>query len=185
MRTAELLWNCAFIGTVKPSNGIVAQQPRIQDLAKGGAVLLEGRHIDNECMRSQGRIQKAGGGGGGVLSVLGPIQKRGGGGSAVRFRPDSRAGGGGGGGAACRSMIYILVCARVRDSAWGGAGGGGGGGGGNWSQRAAFRMNGGGGRPPEPMLDPGLLHREKNAWNQVLILQMIFKSSEKSLRDLT
>ena len=45
-------------------------QPRIQDLAKGGgAVLLEGRHIDNECMRSQGRIRKAGGGG------------------AVRFRP--------------------------------------------------------------------------------------------------
>ena len=54
-------------------------QPRIQDLAKGGAVLLEGRHIDNEYMRSQGRIRKAGGGGG-VLSVLGPIQKRGGGG---------------------------------------------------------------------------------------------------------
>ena len=25
----------------------------------------------------------------------------------------------------------------------------------------------------------------KNAWNQVLILQKIFKSSEKSLRDLT
>ena len=58
-----------------------------------------------------GPIQKRrGGGGGGVLSVLGPIQKR-----------------GGGGGAACRSMIYILVCARVRDSAWGmerGLGGG-------------------------------------------------------------
>ena len=70
-------------------------------MAKGGAVLLEGRHIDNECMRSQGRIQKAGGGGGGgggVLSVLGPIQKLGGGGGAVRFRPDSKAGGGGGGG---------------------------------------------------------------------------------------
>ena len=51
--------------------------------------------------------------------------------------------------AACRTMIYILVCVRVRDSAWGmergGIGGGGGGGAGNWSQRAAFRMNGGGG----------------------------------------
>ena len=56
-------------------------------------------------------------------------------------------------------MIYILVCARVRDSAWGMERGGGGGGGGNWSQRAAFRMNGGGGRPPEPMLDPGLVLR--------------------------
>ena len=52
-------------------------QPRIQDLAKGGAVLLEGRHIDNECMRSQGRIRKAGGG-------------------AVRFRPIQKRGGGGG-----------------------------------------------------------------------------------------
>ena len=152
-------------------------------MAKGGAVLLEGRHIDNECMRSQGRIQKAGGGGGGVLSVLGPIQKRGGvlsvlgpiqtrggGGGAVRFRPDSKAGGGGGG-AACRSMIYILVCARVRDSAWGMERGGGGGGGGNWSQRAAFRMNGGG----EPMLDPGLtgakntpvkLYYKNRAWGR-------------------
>ena len=53
-------------------------------------------------------------------------------------------------------MIYILVCARARDSAWGMERGGGGGGG-NWSQRAAFRMNGGGAAaPPEPMLDPGL-----------------------------
>ena len=57
-------------------------QPRIQDLAKGGAVLQEGRHIDNECMRSQERIRKAGGGGG-VLSVLGPIRKAGGGGGGV------------------------------------------------------------------------------------------------------
>ena len=73
-----------------------------------------------------------------MLSVLGPIQKRG--------------GGGGGGGAACRTMIYILVCARVRDSAWGmeRGGGGGGGGGGNWSQRAAFRTNGGGAAAPPP-----------------------------------
>ena len=37
---------------------------------------------------------------------------------------------GGGGGAACRTMIYILVCARARDSAWGMERGGGGGGGG-------------------------------------------------------
>ena len=68
------------------ATSVLLYQPRIQDLAKGGAVLLEGRHIDNECMRSQGRIQKAGGGGGGgggVLSVLGPIQKRGGGGGGV------------------------------------------------------------------------------------------------------
>ena len=79
----------------------------------GGAVLREGRHIDNECLRSQGRIQKAGGGGGGVLSVLGPIRKVGRGGRA-----------------ACRTMIYILVCKHVRDSAWGVERGGGGGGGG-------------------------------------------------------
>ena len=47
----------------------------------GGGGLREGRHIDNECMRSQGRIRKAGGeGGGGVLSVLGPIRKVGRGG---------------------------------------------------------------------------------------------------------
>ena len=53
-------------------------------------------------------------------------------------------------------MIYILVCARVRDSAWGmERGGGGGGGGGNWSQRAAFRMNGGGGRPPRAYAGSG------------------------------
>ena len=64
-----------------------------------------------------------------MLSVLGPIQKRGVG--AVRFRPDMKSGGGGGGGGAvcfrsdtksggggaCRTMIYILVCARARDSA--------------------------------------------------------------------
>ena len=50
-------------------------------------------------------------------------------------------------------MIYILVCARTRDSAWGMEREGGGG---NWSQRAAFRMNGGGAAAPtEPMLDPG------------------------------
>ena len=57
-------------------------------------------------------------------------------------------------------MIYVFVCARVRDSAWG-VERGGGGEGGNWSQRAAFHMNGGGGggRPPplKPMLDPGLV----------------------------
>ena len=54
-------------------------------------------------------------------------------------------------------MIYTLVCARVRDSAWGmeRGGGGGGGGGGNWSQRAAFRMNGGGGRPPRAYAGSG------------------------------
>ena len=37
-----------------------------------------------------------------MLSVLGPIRKV-----------------GEGGGGACRTMIYILVCARARDSAWG------------------------------------------------------------------
>ena len=78
--------------------GMATNQPRIQDLAKGGAVLLEGRHIDKECMRSQGQIRKAGGG---VLSVLGPIRKAGGGG-AVRFRPDTKNGGGGGGAGAVR-----------------------------------------------------------------------------------
>ena len=41
--------------------------------------------------------------GGGVQSASGPIRKV----------------GGGGGGGACRTMIYILVCARARDSAWG------------------------------------------------------------------
>ena len=50
-------------------------------------------------MRSQGRIQKAGGGGGGAVRFR-PIQKRGGGG-AVRFRPDTKSGGGGGGGGVC------------------------------------------------------------------------------------
>ena len=69
------------------------------------------RHIDIECLLSQGRIRKAGrGGGGGVLSVLGPLRK---------------VGSGRGGGAACRTMIYILVCKHMRDSAWGVDGGGG------------------------------------------------------------
>ena len=89
--------------------------------------------------------------------LLGPR----GGGVAVCFRSDTKSGGEGGG-AACRTMIFILVCARARDNAWGmERGGGGGGGGGNWSQRAAFHMNGGGGAggrpPPEPMVDPGLV----------------------------
>ena len=68
----------------------------------GGAVLLEGRHIDNEYMRSQGRIQKAGGcGGGGCAVRFRPDPKAGGGGGgvgAVRFRPGTKSGGGGGGG---------------------------------------------------------------------------------------
>ena len=105
-----------------------SNQPRIQDLAKGGgggAILREGRHIDNECMLSQGRIRKAGGGGGGggvlsdaksggerrVLSASDPIRKVGGG------------GGGGGGLLAVRRFISWFV----RDSAWGverGEGGG-------------------------------------------------------------
>ena len=135
----------------------------------GGAVLREGRHIDNECMRSQGRIQdlskrgnldprceEQGDGGGAVrfrphwkshryskLSMENGKARGGGGVCAVRFRSD--AGGGGGGGRSCvpydDTMIYIFVCVRVRDS----AGGGGGGGGGNWCQRAAFHMNWGGG----------------------------------------
>ena len=33
----------------------------------GGAVLRKGRHIDNECMRSMGRIRKAVGEGGGAV----------------------------------------------------------------------------------------------------------------------
>ena len=61
----------------------------------------------------------------GVLSASGPIRK---------------VGEGGGGEAACRTMIYIFVYARVRDSARGVERGGG-----NWSQRAAFHMRGGGG----------------------------------------
>ena len=97
----------------------------------GGGGLREGRHIDNECMRRQGRIRKAGGEGGErggvVLSVLGPIRKVGRGGRA-----------------ACRTMIYILVCKHVRGEWSGGEEGGisyewGGGGGG-----------GGGGQPPPP-----------------------------------
>ena len=115
-------------------------------------------------MRRQGRIRKAGvGGWGGVLSVLGPIRKAGGGGGgggggAVCFRSDTKSGEGGGGGAACRTMIYIFVCARVRDSAWGVERGGGGrqlvpeGG-------ISYEWGGGGGgaaAPPKPMLDPGL-----------------------------
>ena len=42
----------------------------------------------------------------------------GGGGGAVRFRSDTKSGKGGGR-AACRTMIYILVCKHVRNSAWG------------------------------------------------------------------
>ena len=64
----------------------------------GGAVLLEGRHIDNECMRSQGRIRKAGGGGAAVR--FRPIQKRGGGGGGCVLSvlgPIRKAGGEGGG----------------------------------------------------------------------------------------
>ena len=98
-------------------------------------------------MRSQGRIRKAGG--------------------AVRFRPDTKSGGGGGGGAACRTMIHILVCARVRDSAWEVErewGGGGGGGGRQLVPEGGISYEwgggGGGGRPPpKPMLDPGLIRR--------------------------
>ena len=121
----------------------------------------------NACEARGGYEKRGGGGGGGdavrfrpiqkrggVLSVLGPIRKAGGGGGggAVCFRSDTKSGGGG---AACRTMIYILVCARVRDSAWGMERGGGGGGG-NWSQRAAFRMNGGGGGGAAPPPPPSL-----------------------------
>ena len=87
-------------------------------------------------MRSQGQIRKAGGGGGG--------------GGAVRFRPDTKSGGGGGGGGAtaCRTMIYILVCARTRDSAWGMERGGGGGGGLQLVPEGGISYEwGGGGRP--------------------------------------
>ena len=109
---------------------VSGDQPRIQDLAKGGAVLLEGRHIDNECMRSQGRIQKAGGGGGGgavrfrpdpkaggggggVLSVLGPIQTRGGGGGCCPFKARFKRGGGGGGCCLPFDDLYLGLCARA------------------------------------------------------------------------
>ena len=55
-------------------------------------------------------------------------------------------------------MIYILVCARVRDSAWGMERGGGGGGGGRKLVPEGGISYEWGGRPPppEPMLDPGL-----------------------------
>ena len=116
-------------------------------------------------MRSQGRIRKAGGGGGAVRFRPDPKAwggGGGGGGGAVRFRPGTKSGGGGGvqsasgpirkvgggggGGGACRTMIYIFVCARARDSAWGMERGGGGqlvpeGG-------ISYEWGGGGGRPP-------------------------------------
>ena len=52
----------------------------------------------NAC-EARGRYEKRGGGGG-VLSVLGPIQKRGGGGVLSVLGPIRKAGGGGGGGGA-------------------------------------------------------------------------------------
>ena len=99
----------------------------------------------NAC-EARGRYEKRGG----VLSVLGPIRKAGGGGGGRGGWGVESASGpirkvGGGGGTACRTMIYILVCARARDSAWG------------------MERGGGGGRPPpEPMLDPGLPHTNRS-----------------------
>ena len=58
----------------------------------GRAVLWEGRHIDNECMRSQGRIQDFS-----KMGSLDPQYKKrggGGGGDAVHFRSDTKSGGG-------------------------------------------------------------------------------------------
>ena len=82
----------------------------------------------NEC-EARGRYEMRGGGGGGVLSVLGPIQKRGGGGGAVRFRPDTKSGrggavcfwsdtksrGGGGGGGDCLPYddLYLGLCTHA------------------------------------------------------------------------
>ena len=76
----------------------------------------------NAC-EARGGYEKRGGGGGGVLSVLGPIQKRGRGG-AVRFRPDTKSGGGGGvrfrpdtksgeGGCLPYDDLYLGLCARA------------------------------------------------------------------------
>ena len=74
----------------------------------GGGGVQEGRHIDNECMRSQGRIR---------------IFQKG-----VFLTRDMKRGGGGRR-AACRTMIYKFVCVIVR---------GGGAGGGNWCQRGGI-----------------------------------------------
>ena len=53
-----------------------------------------------------------------MLSASHPIRKaRGGERGTVCFRSYTKVGEGGW--AACRTLIYIFVCARVRDSAWG------------------------------------------------------------------
>ena len=66
-----------------------------------------GRHIDNECMRSQGRIRKAGGGG--VQSASVRYEKWGGGGCSL-LQSDTKSGGGGGG---CLPYddLYLGLCA--------------------------------------------------------------------------
>ena len=60
-----------------------AEQPRIQDLAKGGGRFYwRGGTLTMNTCEARGGYEKRGGGGGG---------------GAVRFRPDPKAGGGGGG----------------------------------------------------------------------------------------
>ena len=109
----------------------------------------------NACEARGGYEKRGGGGGGGCCPFSARYEKRGG--VAVRFTPDAKsewergvlsASRKVGGGAACRTMIYIVVCARVRDSAWGVERGGGGrqlvpGGGISYEW---------GGRPPPPSL---------------------------------
>ena len=69
--------------------GVTHVQPGYPGLGYGGAVLREGRHIDNECMRSQGRIKD--------LSKRGNLDPRcEEQGDAVRFRPHTKSEGGGG-----------------------------------------------------------------------------------------
>ena len=111
-----------YIGGCHPGSGIWLR-------GGGGAVLREGRHIDNECMRSQGQIRKAGGGGGG------------GGGLLSASRPMRKAG---------WERGVLSASGPIRK-----VGGGGGGAGGNWSQRAAFHMNGGGGGAAPPQAYAG------------------------------
>ena len=84
-----------------------------------------GRHIDNECMQSQGWILKAEKGGGVcVLSASRPMRKAGGGGGVERgvlsaSGPIRKVGG-------CLPYDDLYLCACMRDSAWGMERGGGG-----------------------------------------------------------
>ena len=119
--------------------------------AGGGAVYGRGGTLTMNACEARGGYEKQGvrGGGGGVLSVLGPIRKVGRGGRA-----------------ACRTMIYILVCKHVRGEWSGGEEGG-----------ISYEWGGGGEGgsrpppppppPPKPMLDPGLVsvYRSDLPWH--------------------